>query len=105
MAAVSADSEAQTRVTAKAVTLSFPLLYGLDEKTMHSLGLYISEPRSAQETDHNFPEPGLFVVNPEGRLQIISLANTPAVRPELNLLLAGLGFTIQNNYPIRGTSK
>ena len=103
VAAVSADSEAQTRVTSEAVKLTVPLLYSLDEATMRALGLYISEPRSAEETDHNFPEPGLFVVNPEGRLQIVSVANTPAVRPELNLLLGGLGFTIQNDYPIRGT--
>ena len=30
---------------------------------MQQLGVYISHPRSPQETDHPFAEPGLFVIN------------------------------------------
>ncbi len=105
VAAVSADSEAQTRITAEAVKPGFPLLYGMDEATMRALGLYVSEPRSTQETDHNFPEPALMIVNPEGQLQIVSQSNSPGVRPELDLLINALDFTIKSNYPTRGAWK
>ena len=103
IAAVSADSEAQTRVTAEVARPGFPLLYGLDEATMRRLGLYISEPRSAQETDHRFPEPALFVVNPDGLLHLVDVANAPFLRPDLDRLVGGLRFVIEKNYPIRGT--
>ena len=103
LAAVSADSEAQTRVLAGAAKPGFPMLYGMDEATMRSLGLYISEPRSAQETDHLFPEPALFVVNPEGVLHFVDVANAPFLRPDPDRLLNGLRYVIQNQYPIRGT--
>lgn len=105
VAAVSADSEAQTRITAEATTPGFPLLYGMDEPMMHALGLYVSEPRSPQETDHRFAEPGLFVVNPEGTLQIVDVANAPFVRPDLDRLIGGLRFVMEKQYPIRGTCR
>ncbi len=95
VAAVSADSEAQTRLTAEAARVNFPLLYGMDEATMHRLGLYVSEPRSAQETDHRFPEPALFVVNPEGELHLVDIANAPFLRPDLDRIVRGLGFVIE----------
>ena len=103
VAAVSADSEAQSQITAGSAMFKFPLLYGLDEATMQQLGLYISEPRSAQETDHLFSEPALFVINPDGLLHLIDIANAPFLRTDLDRLLSGLGFIIQKQYPIRGT--
>ena len=33
---------------------------------MQALGLYVSTPRSPQETDRPFAEPGLFLINPDG---------------------------------------
>lgn len=103
LAAISADNEEQTRDLAAAATPGVPMLYGMDETTMRRLGLYVSEPRSAQETDHRFPEPALLVVNPQGILQIATVANAPFVRPELDTLLGGLAFSIENDYPVRGT--
>ncbi len=105
VAAVSADSEAQTRITAEAAKPGFPLLYGMEEATMNALGLYVSEPRSAQETDHCFPEPALLVVNPEGALHLVDVANAPFLRPDLDRLMRGLSFVIEKNYPIRGTHR
>lgn len=32
---------------------------------MQQLGLYVSEPRSPEETDRPFPEPCIFVINPD----------------------------------------
>jgi peroxiredoxin len=103
IAAVSADSEAQTRTTAAAARPGFPLHYGMPLETMQRLGLYVSEPRSAEETDHRFPEPALFVINPQGCLQIVDIANGPSIRPDLDILLRGLGSVTTKNTPPRGT--
>jgi peroxiredoxin len=105
IAAVSADSEAQVRAHMVDLTVSYPIAYGLSVEQMQQLGLYISHPRSPQETDHPFAEPGLFVINSQGQVQVLDISNGPFVRPELDVLLSGLGFirNPENNYPIRGT--
>ena len=103
--AVSADSETQAKAHMSELNLNLDVAYGLSIEQMQALGLYLSHPRSAQETDHVFAEPGLFVINEKGQLQVIDIANGPFVRPELNTLLSGLGFirNPDNHYPIRGT--
>lgn len=103
--AVSADSQEQATAHFEELTVSYPITYGLSISQMKALGLYISNPRSAQETDHPFAEPGLFVVNEKGQVQVIDISNGPFVRPEPDVLLSGLGFirNPENNYPIRGT--
>lgn len=82
----------------------FPVGYGLTTAQMRALGLYISEPRSPQETDRPFPEPGLFVINPDGKAQIIDVSNAPFARPDLSAVLNGVKFVREKNYPIRGTA-
>ncbi|KLV05539.1 thioredoxin peroxidase [Photobacterium aquae] len=101
----SADSEEQLRTHMDNLSVSFPIGYGLNIEQMQQLGLYISHPRSAQETDHPFAEPGLFVINENNEIQIIDISNAPFARPDLKTLLAGLAFirNPENNYPIRGT--
>ncbi|PSW21309.1 AhpC/TSA family protein [Photobacterium sanctipauli] len=103
--AVSGDSEEQLIAHLTQLEISFPIAYGLTEEQMKTLGVYISLPRSAQETDHNFAEPGLFVVNEQGNLHVVDISNNPFVRPELGALSRGLAWirNPDNNYPIRGT--
>lgn len=103
--AVSADNINQATAHMEELTISYPLAYGLTIEHMQQLGLYISNPHSAQETDHIFAEPGLFVINDQGEVQVVDISNGPFVRPELAILLSGLGFIRNpaNNYPIRGT--
>lgn len=103
--AISADNEAQLTAHMNELTVSYPIAYGLTIEQMKALGLYISTPRSAQETDHPFAEPGLFVINEKGQVQVLDISNGPFVRPELDVLLSGLDFirNPENNYPIRGT--
>lgn len=103
--AVSADSQDQLENHLAEFDVSYPLAYGLNIEQMQALGLYISEPRSEQETDHIFAEPGLFVINEKGQVQVVDISNGPFVRPELEVLLSGIGFirNPDNNYPIRGT--
>ncbi len=103
--AVSGDSKEQLESHLKKLNVTFPLYYGLTVEQMQELGLYISIPRSEKETDHNFPEPGIFVVNQDGNVQVVDLSNNPFARPEVDTLLSGLQWIRdpENNYPIRGT--
>ncbi len=104
LAAVSGDSAVQLqRHTEKLTEVNFPLYHGLSLEQMKSLGLYISYPRSEKETDHPFAEPGLFVINAEGTVQVVDISNNPFVRPDLERLVSGLEWIRKNTYPIRGT--
>ena len=105
LVAVSADSAEQLQEHQQKLAVSYPLYHGLNVEQMRGLGLYISEPRSEQETDHPFAEPALFVINSEGRIQIVDIANAPFSRPAPETLVSGLEFIRDpaNDYPIRGT--
>jgi len=101
--AVSADPEEKAQIDVAEHQWRFPVGYGLTTDQMRQLGLYISEPRSPQETDRPFAEPGLFVINPEGTVQIVDISNAPFSRPDLAGILHGLKFIQEKQYPIRGT--
>jgi peroxiredoxin len=105
VAAVSVDPLDRATAHMSEVNPNFEVGYGISIDQMGSLGLFISSPRSDQETDRPFAEPGLFVVNSEGLIQVIDVSNAPFARPELSSLLKGLAFirNPDNNYPIRGT--
>jgi peroxiredoxin len=103
VAAVSADTKDKAEKEIAEENWRFPVAYGLSIDQMKTLGLYISDPRSPQETDRPFPEPGLFVVNPRGQLQIIDISNAPFSRPDLKMVLKGLKFIQEKDYPVRGT--
>ena len=105
IAAVSADSRKQMEEHLSRMDVNFPFYHGLTLEQMRDLGLYISLPRSPEETDHNFPEPGLFVVNTEGNAQVIDISNNPFARPDLEVFVSGLEWirAPENNYPVRGT--
>ena len=103
--AVSGDSKEQLVDHLEKLNVSFPVAYGLTEEQMRELGLYISIPRSEKETNHNFSEPGLFVINQDGNIQVVDISNNPFVRPSLPEFVSGINWirNPKNNYPIRGT--
>ena len=103
VAAVSADSAEKARASVTENGWQFPVGYGLTVDQMRTLGLYISEPRSAQETDRPFAEPGLFVINPDNNAQVVDVSNASYSRPDLATLLGGIKFAIENRLPVRGT--
>ena len=78
--------------------------YDLSIAQMRTMGLYISKPRSDAESPRPFAEPGLFVINSDGSLQVTDISNGPFVRPHLETLVGGLEFirNPEHNYPIRG---
>jgi peroxiredoxin len=98
--AVSGDPLEKADAPVSSQGLAFAVGYDLSVAQMIQLGLYVSEPRS---TDRPFPEPGLFVINPDNQLQIIDVSNAPFARPDLASLLDGLKFIQDKDYPIRGT--
>ncbi len=100
--AISADplERATSEVADEGWTL--PVLAGLNEEEMRTLGLYISSPRSPDETDRNFAEPALFVINPDGAAQVVDVSNAPFSRPDLAALLSGIRFVQAKHYPVRG---
>ena len=103
VAAVSADPAEKASASVAENGWRFPVAYGLKIEQMRALGLYISEPRSAQETDRPFAEPGLFVINPDNNVQVVDVSNASYSRPDLGTLLGGIKFAIENRLPVRGT--
>lgn len=87
--AISADTPEKAEAQLKEEGWRFPVGHSLTPDQMRSLGLYISEPRSIQETDRPFPEPGLFVINSEGKIQVLDVSNAPFARPDPNGILRG----------------
>ncbi|MCY4148964.1 MAG: redoxin family protein [Gammaproteobacteria bacterium] len=101
--AVSADSRKQLLEHLQKLNVSYPFYHGLTMDQMQTLGLRISSPRSEAETDHQYAEPGLFVVNGNLDLHIVDISNNPFVRPDIETLANGLQWIKENNYPTRGT--
>lgn len=101
---VSADPIEKAEADVKEFGWKFPVGYGLSLEQMRTLGVYISDPRSPEETDRPFSEPAVFVINPEGKVQIVDVSNAPFARPDLAALLKGVQFVMSKGYPVRGTA-
>lgn len=103
--AVSADSEQRAKAQLEEINPTFDIAYDLSIEQMKAMNLYISNPRSPEESDRPFAEPGIFLINAEGRIQVVDISNAPFARPDLKSFVMGIKFIKNptNNYPIRGT--
>lgn len=101
---VSADTEAKAKADVAEFGWGFDLCYGMTEAQMRALGLYVSDPLSEAETNDRFAEPGTFAIRPDGTLMLVDISNGPASRPDLDELLDGMRFNIENDRPVRGTA-
>ena len=101
---VSADTKEKAQADQDEFGWAFDLCYGLTEAQMRALGLYVSTPLSEAETTDNFAEPGAFAIRPNGTLMLVDISNGPASRPDLEELLDGMNFNIDNDRPVRGTA-
>lgn len=79
--------------------------YDLSIAQMKTRGLYISDPCSPQEFDRPFAEPGVFVINADGAVQIVDVSNAPFAHPELRGVAKYIKFVRGSDYPVRGTHK
>ncbi len=100
---VSSDTKEKALADKEEFGWAFELCYGLTVPQMNALGLYISEPLSEAETSDLFAEPGAFGLRPDGTLMLVDISNGPAARPDLEELLDGMIFNIENDRPVRGT--
>ena len=101
--AVSMDSPERAAVShEKWETHDLPIAHSLSEEKAREWGLYISEKREGSEEPDTFSEPGLFLVKPDGTLHFAVVQNAPFTRPDLDDLLSGLTYTMENDYPTRG---
>ena len=102
--AVSMDSPERAAVSHEEWdTGDLPLAHSLSEDKAREYGLYISEKRPDSEEPESFSEPGLFLVKPDGTLYFAVVQNAPFTRPDLDELLDGLTYVMENDYPTRGT--
>jgi peroxiredoxin len=101
--AISADPEEKAKASASDIGYDGTIGYDLSLEQMAQLGVFVSNPRSPEETDRPFAEPATFVVRGDGKLQIVDVSNAPFSRPALKGLLDGLTFIRQKDYPVRGT--
>ena len=101
--AISADQHERAEADVKEFSWTFEVGYGLTLETMRAMGLYISEPRYAQETDGPYAEPALFALSPRGTAEIIDIANAPFSLPDLGGVLSGIKFIQNRDYAPGGT--
>ncbi|WP_271077852.1 peroxiredoxin-like family protein [Aurantiacibacter sp. MUD61] len=84
-------------------THDLPLVYDLTEDQAREWGLYISEKREGSEEPDTFSEPGIFILKPDMTLHHAAVQNMPFARPQIDDLLSGLDYVMENDYPTRGT--
>ncbi len=96
--AISADRHDRAEADVKEFGWTFEVGYGLTLETMRAIGLYISEPRYAQETDGPYAEPALFALSPRGTAEIIDITNAPFSLPDLGGVLSGITFIQNRDY-------
>lgn len=100
--AISADDRERATSDVAAMGISVAVGYDLTEDHMRQMGLYISDPVGDWEIQRRFPEPGVFVIKPDGTLFLADVGSAPFVRTDLKLLLGGLKYAISSDYPVRG---
>ena len=103
VAAVSADPEEKVADDMQEHGWRFPVGYDLSVDQMREMGLYVSDPRSPPETDRPFAEPGLFLINPQGAVQVVDISNAPFARPDLAAIARGAKRIQEMQMPVRGT--
>lgn len=101
--ALSADPQQKARAQVEEGGLGFPVAYGLEEGQMRTLGLYVSPPQPDDGVSWPFAEPAVFVINAEGRVQVVSVSNAPFARPALEDMLEGVENARKEHAPVHGT--
>lgn len=103
--AVSADSAECAADQLAEVQPDYAVGYDLSVEQMRALGLYISSPRNGMKAERPFAEPGLFVINDEGKVQIIDVSNVPFARPDPHKILMGVTFlrNLEEKFPVNGS--
>ncbi len=97
------DAERTARTVAETEVSKLPVGHSLPEATARAWDLYMSAAREGSAEPAVFSEPGLFVVDADGKIFFAQTQSAPFTRPDIAKLLKGLNFAATNNYPARGT--
>lgn len=100
LASTDPENIAQRTIEENGWTL--PVAHSLTEANSRLLSLYVTDHDADYELSGRYAEPGLFLVNPEGRIQSMERSNSPSIRPDLEVVLDGIIGTQERNLPIRG---
>ena len=101
--AVSMDGTERTQKTLDETGLEkLDIGHSLPEAMARDWDLFISSAREGSAEPEVFSEPGLFVVDPSGKIFFAQIQSAPFTRPDFGKLLGGLDFVTKNNYPARG---
>lgn len=101
--AVSMDGSERTQKTVDEKGLrKLPIGHSMSEATARAWDLYLSSARAGSAEPEIFSEPGLFVIDPEGKVFFAQTQSAPFTRPDIAKLLGGLKFVVEKNYPARG---
>lgn len=99
---VTADAQEITQPFIEDIGYEGRVATNLSVEHMKKLGLYITDPASSG-LDYPHPEPGVFVINPEGLLTFLDMSNVSFFRPDLDDLVKGLTFLVNYDYRFPGT--
>lgn len=101
--AVSMDGSERTQKTVEEKGLNkLAIGHSMSEATARAWDLYISSAREGSTEPEVFSEPGLFVIDPSGKIFFAQTQSAPFTRPDIAKLLGGLRFVVEKNYPARG---
>ena len=101
--AISMDPQERAEKTVQEWGLhELPIGYGLTEEKAREWGLYISEAFQTKETQI-FNEPGMFLVQPDGKLYSAVYHTTPFHRHHHADVMEAVDMIRARSYPPRGT--
>ena len=100
--AISANTEKVSKETYKEWNVeNLPIGYGFTIEEARKWGLFISNGISDKEPDV-FTEPGLFLIDREGKVYWESIQSMPFGRPAFKDVLNGIDYILKEGYPARG---
>lgn len=100
--AVSGDTEERAAASVEEWGIEhLRVAHGQDVDSMREWGLFVSKAIKDGEPDV-FGEPGMFLVRPDGSIFWETISSMPFARPKLDEVLAGVTWSLENDYPARG---
>ncbi|AUC84349.1 alkyl hydroperoxide reductase [Polaribacter sp. ALD11] len=100
--AISANTESLAKETYKDWNVKdLPIGYDFTIEEARKWGLFISNGISQKEPKE-FIEPGLFLIDKEGKVYWESIQSMPFGRPEFKDVLNGIDYILKEDYPARG---
>lgn len=103
--AISADSKDRASSHFTNINRQYPVAYDLSQEQMKALGLHISGPQNGTNVERPFAEPGLFIIDQNGKVQLVDISNVPFARPNLKSVASGMKWlrSRTQEFPINGT--